>query len=731
VVGVHDVIEAEGVVAYAMEWIPGGSLARLIGSWRVLAGEDELETLSEEFGFVRGALGPSSVVTWIVQAFARLARALSDVHRAGLLHRDIKPANLLVGRGGELLLSDFGLVRDQELSQHTRTGAVLGTLAYSSPEQLRGEHERVDARSDLYSLGVSLFEALTLALPFPATSPAERQRQAELGVFARPRRRGVRLPRDLETILAKLLEPEPARRYASGDGLAEDLEALLALRPIRARPAGLATRFWKAARRNRRTLLATVAGTVGAIALSLAGGFWLWRTPRAIEARVLEARLLLLETERIDAFSPIDWKDTQAAEKPILSTEGWPETLTQAAELYERALALDPLDLLGHGDRLARERDVLRLALFHATGKGDGTSLTARLTAYPLTARIAGTWTASARSKPTMEELRTASEADRHLLGLLGYFLGDFVLAAEAWNSRPLDAEPDVLADGALGVLHLYARRFDLAHHRLAEARRLAPRSDFLCGELAFCAAKLGQVEEAARLLAEAESLARNDRYEIIERAHASLLMASGKVNDAYLYYQGHKDHSGPRFTEEYADVLQAAGKFGEEVERRSANVFYRPAVVRYRKEALDAVERWWASLGEAGRRHTLERVVAGDRGGLASPSTHLGGTSLPEVVLEFRDKFETMPATRPEDSEPPRVWTTSVLDQDGRPVRPSFLRVAEDFVTAGVTDEEWSRFPPGIRTRLVDLWLSPLPVVPRRFACRALVQEGLLEARR
>ncbi|MEQ1892896.1 MAG: protein kinase [Planctomycetota bacterium] len=724
VVGVHDVIESDGILAYAMDWIPGGSLARLIGAWRVLDERDELATLAEDFGVPQGSTGPASVVTWLVRAFAELARALAAVHRAGLLHRDIKPGNLLVGRGGVLLLSDFGLVRDSEISQHTRTGAVLGTLAYSAPEQLRGEQERVDERSDLYSLGVSLHEALTLRLPFPATNAAERQRQAENGAIARPDRRGVRLPRDLETILAKLLEPDPARRYASGDELAQDLEALLALRPIRARPQGFVVHFAKAARRNRRTLLAALGGVSLALSLGVVIGWWFLRTPRAIDERQLEAELLLLESERIDRFSPLDWQDKFSGYRVTEPEPAWMEKLARALELYDEANSLDPLDLLGRGRRLERERDLVHLALAIMGEDPEleewSVELEPRL---PLTVRIARAWSPGSPPVPTEPELRAAPPEDREALGLLGYLLTDVRLAGIAWANRPPDAPRDVLADGALGVLHLYAGRFDLAYQRLARAFELAPRSDFLCAEVAFCAARLGEFEVAEELLARAPTLQTDNEYDLIERARADLLAARGQPQEALAIYRK-MWHSGPRFMENFAGIAHMAGEFVLEAHLRAAEAHARPSVVRKQKEALDAAEQWWWSLGPSRRWDLLLRVLSGDRSGLPEATTMQGDTRLPEVLLEYLASYRTLPATRPGDEPSPRVWQQPGFGPQSQRVEPGFLRIAGDLVASGASEAELRALSDETRSLIATVWMSRLP---QHF--RIPLTRGLLEA--
>ncbi|MCG3125285.1 MAG: Serine/threonine-protein kinase PknB [Phycisphaerae bacterium] len=112
--------------------------------------------------------------------WASRSRALGEVHRAGLLHRDVKPSNILLRRDGTPLLSDFGLVRDADAAI-TQPGRFAGTPAYSSPEQLRGATDSLDARSDVYSLGATLYHTLALRPPFRGDNPSALLRQVEAG----------------------------------------------------------------------------------------------------------------------------------------------------------------------------------------------------------------------------------------------------------------------------------------------------------------------------------------------------------------------------------------------------------------------------------------------------------------------------------------------------------------------------------------------------------------------
>jgi WD40 repeat protein len=207
------------------------------------------------------------------------AEALAHAHAQGVLHRDIKPANLLIDTQGAVWIADFGLAKLEGSDDLTGEGEVPGTLRYMAPERFTGQ---ADARSDLYSLGLTLYEMLTLRPAFSGGDRAALVKQILHTEPPRPRALDPPLPRDLETIVLKCIAKEPGQRYPSADALADDLRHFLAGEPVRARPVGLGGRLLRWSKRNPALAGSTVAATFATITalIIFAVGFFLVRGAR-------------------------------------------------------------------------------------------------------------------------------------------------------------------------------------------------------------------------------------------------------------------------------------------------------------------------------------------------------------------------------------------------------------------------------------------------------------------
>jgi serine/threonine-protein kinase len=249
IVPIYDVGEHAGWAYFALEFVPGGSLARRLA----------------------GGPQPAGPSARLVEA---AARAMGYAHDRGVVHRDLKPANILLTADGTPKVADFGLAKRLDLEPgpapsrgRTRTGDILGTPSYMAPEQTWGRPGEVGPAADVYALGAILYECLTGRPPFHAATPLDTLLQVRGEDPVPPRRLVPSVPRDLDAVCLTCLRKEPRRRYPSAAALAEDLRRFLAGQPVRARPAGAWERAVRWAR--RRKAAAALAGVSAAAALSL------------------------------------------------------------------------------------------------------------------------------------------------------------------------------------------------------------------------------------------------------------------------------------------------------------------------------------------------------------------------------------------------------------------------------------------------------------------------------
>jgi serine/threonine protein kinase len=340
IVPVYSTGEECGIHFYAMELIDGPSLDSVIRQMRGGECNDTKTEPPANFddtgpyvpeSSTPSPTSPSSGIGSSVDRFDRTARMISDVadalqhaHQQGVTHRDIKPSNLLLSSDGRLSVTDFGLARMLELPGMTVTGEFVGTPAYMSPEQVAAGRIPVDHRTDIYSLGATLYELLTLRRPFSADG---RDRLLAMVVHKEPRApRSIesRIPRDLETICLKSLEKDPDRRYQTAKELADDLRRYINRFAIQAKRSGPVAKIKKWVKRNP-----SLSVTGLAVVLALCGvGAFAWRAHESEERRLayerkrdaellLEKQQLAIERGMVAALAA----DLPSAEKAVAEAE--------------------------------------------------------------------------------------------------------------------------------------------------------------------------------------------------------------------------------------------------------------------------------------------------------------------------------------------------------------------------------------------------------------------------
>jgi serine/threonine protein kinase/Tfp pilus assembly protein PilF len=356
VVPVHALGVEKDVPYYVMEYVEGETLAQLLGKLRAggesAAPEAPVEALATFVtqhcstpGGPRGAAPKAALPAlgsraqeaspqaleinlkyclWVAGVMAGVADGLQQAHAKGIVHRDIKPSNLILDQGGCLRILDFGLAHQEGQESLTQSGDLLGTVLYMSPEQAMARRVPIDHRTDIFSLGATMYEMLTWHPPHEGSSSHDTLHQI-ICCDPRPlRKRNSCVPRDLETIVLKCLQKDPSERYRTADGLAQDLRRFVKGELIEARPHSTWERWYRRGSRNKGKVIASACIAL----LLLVSGFLSY-------SAVVESR---------DRATRWYERSVEAAAMNLLRGQ----TTLQAET--GRSAVLDPKDLLIPGD---------------------------------------------------------------------------------------------------------------------------------------------------------------------------------------------------------------------------------------------------------------------------------------------------------------------------------------------------------------------------------------------
>ncbi len=382
IVPVYSIGCERGVHYYAMPFIEGQTVAALVRDLRALRTGPPAPPSSGAAirAITKGqTTGSPAYCRSVAELGVQATLALDHAHQQGVIHRDIKPANLIMDVSGSVWITDFGLASFRSAAGPglTLTGDLLGTVRYMSPEQALAKRVPVDHRTDVYSLGLTLYELLTLEPAFPGDNPQQILQEIAFREPRPPSRLNRAVPPELETILIKATAKDPEARYATALDMAEDLRRFLADKPILARRPSLLDRGSKWARRHRALVGSAAVALVISVVALLVGNIRTARALRRSEASLATAReavdLFLAEAGVGDPFpdEPLprggrerliqralafyedrrdDWNDAashQVRGRLLLALHRNEESLAA----YDRALELDPKLAPAHGGR--------------------------------------------------------------------------------------------------------------------------------------------------------------------------------------------------------------------------------------------------------------------------------------------------------------------------------------------------------------------------------------------
>jgi len=326
IVTVYGVEEVDGLPCLAMEWVEGEPLTE----WSARLPADR-----------RG-------IVQRLQSFLEICDAVQFAHQNGVIHRDLKPGNILIDASGRPRVLDFGLARrvdGAEAGEVTQTVGFVGTPAYAAPEHFTEGEAPLDVRSDVYSLGVVLYEVLAGARPFSSSKIESLIREIEAGQPPRLSRRGAAVGRDLDLVVRKAMAAERADRYPTVHALSEDLRRYRDGRPVTAVPPSVLYSLGKWTRRNR--VVAALSAAVVVLILGAVAGGWRQMQVIAAERDHAEQQRGLAESARVRAVEAMQTARAET-EKTRAITVFYLDSIHQAATAWNRVGSTDVVDVLEH-----------------------------------------------------------------------------------------------------------------------------------------------------------------------------------------------------------------------------------------------------------------------------------------------------------------------------------------------------------------------------------------------
>jgi serine/threonine protein kinase/Flp pilus assembly protein TadD len=418
------------------------------------------------------------VLKWFIGAL----EGLSHAHGHGVIHRDIKPSNLMLDAGtGCLRLADFGLARARHLTGLTQQGALLGTVAYMSPEQVRRANGGVDHRADIYSVGVTLYRTLLDRLPYDADSTAAYLDKILTSAPDSPSTGPIRSHRDLETIVLKCMEKSPGHRYPTAEDLRRDIERYRRHEPISARPVGVVGRLarWSRRRPAVATLLSLIVVSIIVLGVLLRANL---RSTAIVNQQESAKRV---RTARYAYAMDRDDVALQLLSQAIdLDSESFDARVGRAMVIWRLAKSSRPIDL----DQALED---LHVAARLKPGLKSISELSGRIL------RLLGNQADADRAMERSRELPPRIALDFYLLGDLAYSEKDCTRAIPLYDEA-VSLDPQMIqALFFRGMCQFNRGRYDLAERDFRITRHLDPDHAIPANNLGNALTQLGRFEEA------------------------------------------------------------------------------------------------------------------------------------------------------------------------------------------------------------------------------------------